>query len=70
MIRSFTPRHRLTLRILVGVGCVLGLLVTAACGTDDARSPAAGPPAARVVHAAAAPASVPVADPRASVSLS
>lgn len=31
MFRYYTPRHRLTLRILIGIGCVVVLLATG-CG--------------------------------------
>lgn len=38
MFRYYTPRHRLTLRVLIGVGCVVVLLATG-YATDDDDSP-------------------------------
>ena len=44
MFRSYTPRHRLTLRVFIGVACVIVLLATA-CGGGHSAAPAAGHPA-------------------------
>jgi hypothetical protein len=44
MFRTFTPRHRLTLRVFIGVACVIVLLATA-CGTGRSGAPAGVRPA-------------------------
>jgi hypothetical protein len=44
MFRSYTPRHRLTLRVFIGVACVIVLLATA-CAGGRSSAPAGVRPA-------------------------